>query len=89
MNILIFTHLVFVLFVLIEQLQKLMRTEINTIGDFISKWCGIPVVLIICNKFPLGATQDSGYKCIQPGWTQEINIPDGGVFSLHIFNRRI
>ena len=66
-------------------ITEINDAEINTIGDFISSNCGIPG----CTdpsaiNFNPSATQDNG-SCIQPGWTQEINIPDGwSIFSTYI-----
>ena len=66
-------------------ITEINEPEINTIGDFISSNCGIPG----CTdpsaiNFNPSATQDNG-SCIQPGWTQEINIPEGwSIFSTYI-----
>jgi len=66
-------------------ITEINEPEINTIGDFIFSNCGIPG----CTdpsaiNFNPGATQDNG-SCIQPGWIQEINIPDGwSIFSTYI-----
>ena len=65
-------------------ITEINESEINTISDFISSNCGIlgctdPSAI----NFNPVATQDDG-SC-QPGWTQEINIPEGwSIFSTYI-----
>ena len=66
-------------------ITEINESEINTISDLIYTNCGIlgctdPSAI----NFNANATQDNG-SCIEPGWTQEINFPEGwSIFSTYI-----
>ena len=65
-------------------ITEINESEINTISDFISSNCGtLGCTDLSAINFNPVATQDDG-SC-QPGWTQEINIPEGwSIFSTYI-----